>query len=400
MESRRKIANWIKNKYPQAIATYSPPETVFEKIFVTGESELLAQLYPLNRGKMPGATEIKTLQQQLDQTTGEKSVGITFDEEMNIIIDRLKLMLYNVSYEEIEQAIKTAFRNNEVALLRSYQQFLPISIESDEKSINEILNHTLVHSQSNNSEQIPLSALVSVSTSEGLKTIIAGKNGEFIPIEYQTVKNHTALMEKTREQVKKDGRFDVEFSGSYFSNIKMLKELAIVLIIAVLLMYFILAAQFESFLQPLIVLAEIPIDIAFALITLWLLGHTLNLMSAIGIVVSCGIIINDSILKIDLINELRKQGVPVMEAIHTAGHRRLRAIVMTMLTSILGMIPMLFTNDLGSELQKPLAIAMISAMLIGTIVSLGIIPLIYWKIYKNAPIISSKRGESENVIKS
>ena len=72
-------------------------------------------------------------------------------------------------------------------------------------------------------------------------------------------------------------------------------------------MYFILAAQFESFLQPLIVLLEIPIDVAASLLVLWICGHTMNLMSAIGIVVTCGIIINDSILKLDAINELRKE---------------------------------------------------------------------------------------------
>lgn len=80
----------------------------------------------------------------------------------------------------------------------------------------------------------------------------------------------------------------------------------VILFISILLMYFILAAQFESFVQPLIVLLEIPIDVAFALLLLWICGHTLNLMSAIGLIVTCGIIINDSILKLDAINELRR----------------------------------------------------------------------------------------------
>jgi multidrug efflux pump subunit AcrB len=158
----------------------------------------------------------------------------------------------------------------------------------------------------------------------------------------------------------------------------------IILLVSVLLMYFILTSQFENFLQPLIVLAEIPIDIAFALVVLWLTGHTLNLMSAIGIVVTIGVILTDSILKIDLINELRKGGMPLMEAIHTGGVRRLRAIIMTALTSLFSMIPILFTFDIGSELQKPLAIAMISAMTIGTVVSIFLIPLLYWVIYRKS----------------
>jgi multidrug efflux pump subunit AcrB len=153
-------------------------------------------------------------------------------------------------------------------------------------------------------------------------------------------------------------------------------------------MYFILAAQFESFLQPLIVLIEIPVDVAVALVCLHLFGHTLNLMSAIGSVVTCGIIINYSILKIDMINDLRREGVPLMEAIHTAGHRRLRAIIMTSLTTVIAMVPMMFADDLGSEIQKPLALAMISSMLVGTLVSLYIIPLVYWRIYKNKPTVT------------
>ena len=143
-----------------------------------------------------------------------------------------------------------------------------------------------------------------------------------------------------------------------------------------------LCAQFESFLQPLIVLMEIPIDTAFALLALWVFGHTLNLMSAIGIIVTCGIVVNDSILKMDAINELRKAGMPLVEAIHTAGRRRLRAIIMTSLTTVFAMVPLLFTSDMGSEMQKPLSIAMIGSMVVGTLVSLFIIPLIYWFIYR------------------
>ena len=211
-----------------------------------------------------------------------------------------------------------------------------------------------------------------------MKTITAGKNGEYIPFSFYDIDNAEQLMENVKKGIDTD--WDIDFSGSFFSNRQMLNELVVILFISILLMYFILAAQFESFLQPLIVLLEIPIDVAASLLVLWICGHTMNLMSAIGIVVTCGIIINDSILKLDAINELRKEGVPLMEAIHEAGRRR--PIIMTSLTTIFGMVPLLFTFDMGSELQKPLSIAMISAMLIGTAVSLFVIPLIYWFIYR------------------
>lgn len=148
-------------------------------------------------------------------------------------------------------------------------------------------------------------------------------------------------------------------------------------------MYFILCAQFESFKQPLIVLLEIPIDTSLALATLWVCGYSLNIMSAIGIIASCGIVVNDSILKIDAINTLRAKGMNLTVAVHEAGHRRLRAIIMTSLTTITGMIPFFLSSDLGSELQRSLAVAMTSAIFFGTLVSLFIIPLIYCTFIKS-----------------
>ena len=220
-------------------------------------------------------------------------------------------------------------------------------------------------------------------------SITAGLNGFFVHFYFFGVQDGNKLIKEVKQIAEDMKDWDTGFSGSFFSNSEMLDELVIILFISLLLMYFILAAQFESFLQPLLVLAEIPIDLAFALLLLLLCGHTLNLMSAIGLIVTCGIVINDSILKLDAINELRKAGVPLLEAIHEAGRRRLRPIIMTSLTTIFAMVPLLFSSDMGSELQKPLSIAMIGTMSIGTAVSLFIIPLLYWFIYRNKKISNS-----------
>ena len=154
-------------------------------------------------------------------------------------------------------------------------------------------------------------------------------------------------------------------------------ELLIVILVAILLLYFIMAAQFESLWQPLIILLEIPIDIGGALLLLWLFGGTINVMSAIGIVVMSGVIINDSILKLHTINLLRKKGYSINEAIKTGGKLRLKPILMTSLTTILALLPFLFMDGLGAKLQKPLALTVIGGMIIGTFISLYFIPLMY-----------------------
>lgn len=382
------ILNWVRQRYPEAVISFSPPETVFEKLFVTGEADIVAEFYARDKEKSPDASTLHRLERKMRDKSGISPVGVAFENQLNLSIEQRKLLLYNVSYDEVYRVLKTAFKENEVATLRSYQQYLPITLAGNGQTVDQVLRNTLVRTTPNEkreSHYVPLNAVVKVSSGEDLKTLTAGKNGEFIPFSFHDVDDAEALMSDIREVVSEDdssANWDVDFSGSFFSNRQMLNELVVILFISILLMYFILAAQFESFLLPLIVLLEIPIDVAASLLVLWVFGHTLNLMSAIGIVVTCGIIINDSILKLDAINELRKDGIPLMEAIHEAGRRRLRPIIMTSLTTIFGMVPLLFSFDMGSELQKPLSIAMISAMFIGTAVSLFIIPLVYWYIYR------------------
>ena len=378
----QEIYRRLKERYPLSVISFSPPETVFEKLFVTGEPDIIAEFYARNRAQAP----IRKLEYELAGETGINPTGIAFENQLNLSISKEKLLLYRVSYNELYRVLKTAFRENSVTMLHSYQQYLPINIAGNEKTVNRVLQETLIQTQPDNQgniEYIPLRELVKVAPAEDLKSITAGRNGEFVPFDFYGVRDADKLIKDVKQVAGNTGEWDAGFSGSFFSNREMLDELVVILLISLLLMYFILAAQFESFLQPLLVLAEIPIDVAFALLLLWICGHTLNLMSAIGLIVTCGIVINDSILKLDAINELRKAGVPLLEAIHEAGRRRLRPIIMTSLTTIFAMVPLLFSSDMGSELQKPLSIAMIGTMSIGTAVSLFIIPLLYWFIYRN-----------------
>ena len=383
---RLTLDEWLRKRYPNAVFTFSPPATVFEKLFVTGEADLVAELRSNNRSEATDVAYLRSVAGEIGRRSGMEPVGVAFENQLNLAIDWDKLLLYRVSYTEVERALKTAFQENEIATLRSFQQYLPITVAGESQTIDEILRTTLVATTPDEAEgqvnYLPLEAFIKVSTAEDLKTLTAGKDGEYVPFSFYGVKDAGRLMDATRQVIAEKPNWEVDFSGSFFSNQRMLNELVVILLVSILLMYFILAAQFENFRQPLIVLLEIPIDVAASLLVLWVCGHTLNLMSAIGIVVTCGIIINDSILKLDAINEYRKAGMPLMDAIHEAGRRRLRPIIMTSLTTIFGMVPLLFSFDIGSELQKPLSIAMIAAMLIGTMVSLFIIPLVYWYIYR------------------
>lgn len=382
----------LSEKYPLATVSFKEPENVFERIFDTNEPELVVELYNKDKEKQNDITLLREMESNINSIAGEKATAPATGQQINLTIDRERLLMYGVTYNEITNLLKTALRDNKIATLRSFQDYLPITVAGGEQTLEGILNRTFVTipatDGSKNRHQVPLRAFVKQSLGEDLKTITAGTAGEYVPYTFAETKNAKDITNNIKEAMRGNSDdWEADFSGAFFSSNKMINELVVVLFISLLLMYFILTSQFGSFLQPLIVLAEIPIDVGLALVIMSMLGISLNLMSAIGIVVSCGIIINDSILKLDMINVLRNEGTPLLEAIHTAGSRRLRSIVMTSLTTILAMVPLLFTHDFGSELQKPLAIAMIATMTVGTLVSLFVIPLIYWFIYRNKQII-------------
>ncbi|MDR1582339.1 MAG: efflux RND transporter permease subunit [Prevotellaceae bacterium] len=395
---KKKVTEYISNRYPKALFSFSPMGTLFEKIFSTGEADLTVKYYATHKTKKPDAGAIRLLERRIEDITGEAPAGNSFQQQLNVSFDREKLLIYHIPYEGIHRTLQTAFKENHFATLRSQQQYLPVLLGDEEKTVQEILEQTLIETSSNldgTRNKFALSAFVSVTPSEDLKTIVAGKAGEYIPFYYYETQRPEKIIETVRKDVRKEKDWDVDFSGTFFSNKKMINEMIVIFLVSVLLMFFILSAQFENFKQPLIILLEVPVDITFALGLLLVTGNSLNLMSAIGLVVTSGIIINDSILKVDVMNQLRKEGFPLMDAIHEAGRRRLKAILMTSLTSIVCMVPLLFTGDLGSQLEKPLAIATIGGMIMGTPVSLFVVPLAYWWIYRKEKGVREEPVEVE-----
>ena len=154
-------------------------------------------------------------------------------------------------------------------------------------------------------------------------------------------------------------------------------------VVSILLLYLILAAQFESLVQPLIVLIAVPVGILGAFSSLWLFGQSINLMAVIGIVVMIGIDVNDSILKVDMMNRAYQKYNNLKIAIHEGSKRRIKPILMTSLTTIFAMLPILLSEGLGAELQIPLAISLIGGLTLGTLSSLYIVPLFYAILRKN-----------------
>jgi len=149
------------------------------------------------------------------------------------------------------------------------------------------------------------------------------------------------------------------------------------LILAIFLVYLVMASQFESLIHPFVILFTIPLALVGAVLALFLTGTTVNIVALIGVIMLAGIVVNNAIVLVDLINQLRAQGIERVEAIMEAGSARLRPILMTSLTTALGLLPMAMGFGEGSEVRTPMAITVIGGLVVSTLLTLVVIPVVY-----------------------
>ena len=374
------VVQYVNSNWRDAVCSTQASGNIFDMLFSEKEAPLVARL-KRTEGKAPDPDQLTGLLGRIrDALPGVAVQPAEWNEYIELVTDPEKLALYNVSFGQIMGYLQNSMNAGTVLRISKGDISMPVVIGVGEKEARDLIQGNYIETGAG---RVPLEILVKETRNRDLKQITSGVDGEYYPLVLD-VKGREArrTMDVIEQVVRSDDRFDVSFTGSYFSNREMIKELCMVLLVSVLLLFFILAAQFESLVQPFIIMSELIIDIFAVLGVLWLFHESLNLMSMIGMVVMCGIVINDSILKVDTINRLRDKGLGLKHAILEAGSRRLKAIVMTSLTTILAIAPFLVRGNMGSDLQYPLSLALIAGMIAGTFVSVFFVPLAYYVIYK------------------
>lgn len=382
-----RIRQYMASHYPHAKVETGLAANIFDLIFSTEEPDLRVRLHQRDGGR-PSVEHTRRVTDSLRVRFPELGIQpVSTEVYLKYTSDAEQMAYYKVSYQQLYVRLKELLGTNSIYDMSSGGERVPVMIGSNSKDAKVLLNNTI---RNTDGIDIPIAYLVREQRADDYKHLYASDEGEFsvINIEKADESEVRDVMAYVTSLVdnEKNGRLQSSFAGSYFSSRTMISELVMVLIVALLLLYFILAAQFESLLQPMIILVEIVVDIALVLFAVWVAGESINIMSMIGIVVMCGIVINDSILKVDTINRLyRSVGKPqrhtLLKAVMVAGHRRLKPIVMTSLTTILAIVPFLHRGDMGSALQFPLSFTVIVGMIAGTAVSLFFVPLVYYLLY-------------------
>jgi len=366
-ELREAVQDWLVREAPQAQASLAPPPTLFEQIFGEQAVPLEARLSQAGGQRYPGAELVQPVCAALSLP------GPSLKRLSLITPDQAALLRYGVSAEQLTQTLQARLQSLRLRDLYRGQQAVPVLLDEQADSAWQ---QALLRTPAG--DFLPLRSLIEVQPARDYQTLYGGVEGRYVPLPLTIEAGQQARTEQAlRQAVAAQPGLELSLTGALYQRRNLAWELAGVLVGALAMLYAILAMQFESLRLPLIVLLEVPIDLSASLLTLWLAGQSLNLMAMIGMVVMSGIIINDSILKIDTINRLRREGMSLPVALHRAGQLRLRPIVMTSVTTILAMLPFLWGVGLGNELQQPLAWALIGGMLVGTPVSLFVIPVLY-----------------------
>jgi HAE1 family hydrophobic/amphiphilic exporter-1 len=379
----------VKQRATERLRTMSDVTFVFRdegiglrEILATGEAPFTLGIVSENpqdaihtaEQLLPRLREVRGLVDvEMDRVLGNPAVELTLDREKALryglepddLARELRARIQGVvatSYDEVEQRIDIAVR-------------LP---QDERRDLEEVLTSPVSVAPG---KTVPLRAFVVVSEGRPVREIVRRNQRRQITVrgDVRGRKLDAVWEEVGRELDALDTPEGLAFvaGGEQEEINSSFRDLAWALLLSALLVYMILAAQFESFLDPLIIAAVLPLGVMGAIFTLFVTGQSLNIISLIGLIALLGISVNDAIVKVATIRRLRSEGRPGREAVLEASRLRFRPILMTTLTTVLAMVPMAVGIGTGEQIQRPLAVTIMGGLTLATLLTLFMTPAIY-----------------------
>ncbi|HEX5654742.1 MAG TPA: efflux RND transporter permease subunit, partial [Chitinophagaceae bacterium] len=301
--------------------------------------------------------------------------------ELRVEIDRLKAAELGVSVNDISETLQLAYSNRRLGYFtkdgKQYQVMGQVA-RSDRDDPNDLKN---LYARNNRNEMISLDNLVSVSEANTPPTIYHFNRYKSATISSSTQPGYTigdGIKEMNRiAEGLLDETFTTSLSGSSRDFAESGSNILFAFMLALALIFLILAAQFESFIDPLIIMFTVPLAIAGAVLSLWLFGHTLNIFSQIGMIMLIGLVTKNGILIVEFANQNRAKGMKRTEAVIYSATQRLRPILMTSLAMSLGALPLALSLGAAATSRIPLGIVIVGGILFSLMLTLFVIPAMY-----------------------
>ncbi|MBP1659952.1 MAG: multidrug transporter [Candidatus Aminicenantes bacterium] len=369
-------------QFPDIAYTVVREESTFNRFLALSGAEVGLQV----KGKdLDRLKEIAAdLASRLSGVSGIADVTTNIGEgkpEFKVMVDKEALKKYpGLSPETIGNFLVSAVRGRVATQFREMEKKYDILVRLEDatrENIESLLSETLPFE----GRAVPLRDLVSYEIVRGPREIRRENQQREVLVSAnlkgRKLSQVTPAVDRLIAGLRLPSDYRVSWSGEREEMSRSFQSLVLALLLAALLTYMIMAAQFESLVHPFIVMFTLPMGAAGAVIALLLTGGTFNVISIIGLVVLVGIVVDNATVKIDYTNQLRRGGMPLREAVEEGSHVRLRPILMSTGSTLVGLIPMALAMERGAELMQPLAVVVIGGLTFSTFMTLILIPVLY-----------------------
>jgi len=384
--SVKEVANAVRGNIEKipgikylAIQVVSPVEKLF---FGGGRKPISLEVMGSNSKTLHDIAQrlrvlIKKIPGAVDVTTSERG----FRPEIWIRLDREKAATLGLNVALVADTVRTAFYGNDPTKFRDagddYDIFVRLS-KHDRRTLRDIGNLTVY---SATGRAVKLTNVASIAQRYGPIQIDRKNRQRIITVDADTFgRSMGEVMGNIRTKMKAFALppgIEIREGADVEEQRKSFHDLGLLFLLGIVLVFMVMAAQFESFRDPFVIMFSVPFALVGVIWAFFLTHTTLNLMSFIGIIMLIGIVVNNAIVLVDYTNILRKRGIPLFEAVKTAGKRRLRPVLMTTFTTIFGMLPIALSQGEGAEVWNPMGITVIGGLTVSTFVTLLIVPVIY-----------------------
>ena len=328
--------------------------------------------------------ELKKVDGLEEITNGLEDAG----EEYRISIDKAKAMKYSLTvaqvYQQIQTKLKAASSSSTVST-DTDDLGVYVSSSADENLTRKDVQNMKIDytdAMTQKTKKVRLDKIAEFKTADSPTTIYRNGQTRFLTVKAKIkdgyiVSDVSKEAEKIVNNFEKQAGYEFEMDGENEATTEAMGQVLLMMALGILLMYLIMVAQFQSLLSPFIILFTIPLAFTGGFLGLWISGSDVSVIAMIGFVMLSGIIVNNGIVLVDYINQLRRGGMEKREAIREAGMTRLRPILMTALTTVLGLLPMVVGGSMGTDMTRPMAIVTIGGLIYGTLLTLFVVPCIY-----------------------
>lgn len=324
------------------------------------------------------------------------------EEELRIIVNRDKAVDYGLTVAQVFSEVygKLASASTATTLVGADKDYgVYVLNGSDMELTRELLKELEVTGKGADGKEIKvaLKDIAEFEAAESLTSINRTEQTRYIMVSAAIADGYNiGLVSADVEEALKDYQvpagYRLVFSGENEMIVEAMKQMLLMLLLAVVFMYLIMVAQFQSLKSPFIIMFTIPLAFTGGLFGLYLSGSEVSVIALIGFVMLSGIIVNNGIVLIDYMNQLRERGMAKREAIMEAGRTRLRPVLMTAMTTILALSTLVFSSDMGADMGKPMAIVTIGGLVYGTLLTLIVIPCIYDIFNKDKAVADAESG--------